>query len=196
MKQLARLPCPCVAGWKSDADYHLSDCPEAKKLRDNWTTPEWLTQRLPVVDIDPASNYRSTVKALKSCWLSRGEDGLAIPWWGSMFLNGPYSDMEPWMEKANDEWAAGHLTEAIFLVKLDPTTGWWKKMVSDWDEKSATLWLFHKRLQHSPPPRIKASTNNFASALVHWRRSRRGGVQAAEPLFSLVSHATPFTAEF
>ncbi len=162
-------------------------------LRDSWTTPKWLTDALPEFDLDPASNERSTVKAVKSAWLSRGEDGLAVPWWGSVFLNGPYSDMRPWTTKANNEWDAGRLNEAVFLVKLDPTTRWWSELVSRFGSKGGRLWLLNDRLQHSPPPRIRSSTNNFASAIVHWRLGCGLGVRATSPDLNLKSVATPYT---
>lgn len=188
--------CPCQTNWLT-GEYHDSKCPEAAKLRDSWCSPECVTELLPEVDLDPATNPRSKVKARRNIvWthdpagaVILGEpgraknelhwdfgDGLAIPWNGSVFLNGPYSDMLPWTTKANEEWGAGRLKEAIFLVKLDPTTRWWRQLMEDQDgtpeeiERQVDLWLPRKRLQHIPPPRIKASTNNFASAIVHWRR--------------------------
>jgi hypothetical protein len=107
--------------------------------------------------------------------LEDGQDGLAVDWNGSIFLNGPYSDMLPWAEKANKEWGARRLHGAIFLVKLDPTTKWWAELVRDRGDKRLQLWLPKKRLQHIPPPRIKASTNNFASAIIQWRRPMQCG---------------------
>lgn len=190
-------PCPCTTKWKT-GEYHHSDCPEAKKLRDSWCSPSDVTELLPEVDLDPASNLRSLVKAKRAIvwneskdgvWI-RGQglaayrpgdrdsvfvagDGLKIEWNGTIFLNGPYSDMLPFIAKANEEWGAKRLNAAIFLVKLDPTTRWWAGLVKAREEKCLQVWLPRKRLQHIPPPRIKASTNNFASAIVHWRRPMR-----------------------
>jgi hypothetical protein len=199
--------CPCQTNWRT-GEYHLSECLEAKKLRDSWCTPADVAELLPMVDLDPATNIRSLIKAKRSIvWdeSPRSEDqyvkvytdefgggyrtgeadtvfypgnGLTIPWNGSIFFNGPYSDMLPWCQKANEEWAEGRLTEAIFLVKLDPTTKWWRELTGTirYDDgtlagkqRSVDLWLPHKRLQHIPPPRIRSSTNNFASAIIHWR---------------------------
>jgi len=188
--------CPCQTNWRA-GEYHISDCPEAKKLRDSWCTPADVAELLPEVDLDPATNIRSKVKAKRqivwthspsvddqSYFKGRNDirrfeqgDGLSIPWNGSIFLNGPYSDMLPWCEKANEEWRSGRLKEAIFLVKLDPTTKWWAQLVNNDTgngyQRRLNLWLPRKRLQHVPPPRIKASTNNFASAIIHWARNIR-----------------------
>lgn len=185
--------CPCQTNWRT-GEYHNSDCPEAKKLRDSWCSPECVTELLPEVDLDPATNVRSKVRARRHIvWTNDPSashhliphinagwhmgDGLKADWTGSIFLNGPYSDMLPWCQKANREWGAGNLTSAFFLVKLDPTTKWWSALIRGTGdvnepcgpERHVDLWLPRKRLQHVPPPRIKASTNNFASAIIHWR---------------------------
>lgn len=178
--------CPCQTNWAT-GEYHDSDCPEAKRLRDSWCSPQDVAELLPEVDLDPATNIRSLIKAKRHIiWEGDDErwkaasrrgfvigDGLKIEWNGSIFLNGPYSDMLPWCHKANEEWGAGRLTAAIFLVKLDPTTRWWRELVQSRKEKCLEVWLPRKRLQHIPPPRIKASTNNFASAIVYWRKPMR-----------------------
>ena len=179
-------PCPCTTSWTT-GEYHVSKCPEAIRLRDSWCTPADLAELLPEVDLDPATNPRSKIKAKESVVWEHDPlittyrsviknprwsvgDGLKRDWNGSIFLNGPYSDMLPWAMKANEEWGAGRLTAAIFLVKLDPTTQWWRELVRDRKDKCLDLWLPKKRQQHIPPPRIRASTNNFASAIVYWRR--------------------------
>ena len=42
---------------------------------------------LPLVDLDPCSNPRSTVRARMTMSLEAGQDGLAAPWVGSVFVN-------------------------------------------------------------------------------------------------------------
>lgn len=71
--------------------------------RDCWATPKWLTDLLPSVDLDPCSNAQSTVRALRTYDLSRDEDGLRLPWFGSVYVNPPYSDVTPWADKLHNE---------------------------------------------------------------------------------------------
>jgi hypothetical protein len=150
-------------------------------ISDGYCTPPWLTALLPVVDLDPASNPRSTVRARRTYSLEKRLDGLKLPWTGSVFLNYPYSDPEPWIAKLLEEMAARRCTSAIVLPKLDSSTEAWYRLTSGQPE----LWTFDKRIQFDEPPELIAdrvrkfaeagksggekSSNNFCSAIVHHR---------------------------
>jgi len=126
--------------------------------RNDWCTPEWLTMLLPHVDLDPCSNAYSTVRALRTYRLDRGEDGLRDRWAGSVFVNPPYDDILPWVRKRID---SPDVTGCAFLVNVDPSTRWWREL---------TIFLpvalmFHRRIQFTPPPGVKPSTNSKAQAL-------------------------------
>ena len=141
---------------------------------DSYCTPRWLTALLPVVDLDPASNPRSTVRARRTYSLEKKLDGLALPWTGSVFLNFPYSDPLPWVHKLAEEMAGGGCTEAIVLCKLDPTTEWWRVLMTP---GGPDLWMFDRRIQFDEPAPlvdlrrerlgVEKSTTNFASVIVH-----------------------------
>jgi hypothetical protein len=138
--------------------------------RDAWCTPSWLTAALPMVDLDPCSNSRSTVKARQAYSLDRGEDGLALPWVGSVFVNPPYSDILPWAEKAKQHAGLGHLTACGFLVNVDTSTKWWH-MLSSFLPYAL---LFNKRIQFDAPPGINVSGNSKPQALLCNRRFLSG----------------------
>jgi hypothetical protein len=127
--------------------------------RDSWCTPRWLTDLLPRVDLDPCSNPRSTVHAEKTCSLEAGEDGLTTIWWGSVFVNPPYSDVLPWASKLCD---AHGRNAAAFLVNVDPSTAWWSVLTSRLD----CALFFRKRIQFDPPPGVRPSTNSKAQVLL------------------------------
>lgn len=106
---------------------------------DHCNTPAWLCDLLPRVDLDPCSNPLSNVRARRALSLENGDDGLAEPWaeyfinWSgagmasparSVFCNPPYSDPLPWMKRGAEFVRSGGLF--IGLVKLDPTTEWWR----------------------------------------------------------------------
>lgn len=128
-------------------------------VRDCWATPKWLTDLLPAVSIDPCSNAQSTVRADVTYDLSRGEDGLARDWFGVVYVNPPYSDVKPWAEKLLGSHA---VTAAAFLINVDPSTAWWKLLT----ERLPFALMFHKRIQFTPPPGVKPSTNNKPQALL------------------------------
>lgn len=157
---------------------------------DSYCTPEWLTAILPMVDTDPCSNPRSTVRARRSYSLEKKLDGKILPWNGSVFLNWPYSDPMPWVEKMLNEMAAGRCTEVIILCKLDSSTEWWHRatnfvLESSTDFSRPELWTFDKRIAFAEPPQLVAervkkyvelgkpggekSSTNFASTIIHHR---------------------------
>lgn len=149
---------------------------------DSYTTPPWLTAMLPIVDVDPCSNPRSTVRAKRTYSLEKKLDGKKLAWLGSVFLNFPYSDPTPWCEKLIEELTGGRCTEAIVLCKLDPTVSWWHTLTSF---GSPELWAFDRRVAFGEPPELIAervkkfaeegkkggekSSTNFASVIVHHR---------------------------
>jgi hypothetical protein len=145
-------------------------------LSDSYCTPRWLTAMLPLVDKDPCSNPRSTVRARRSYSLETKLDGLVLPWNGSVFLNWPYSDPEPWVLKLINELEAGRCTEAIVLCKLDTSTAWWRTLTGHGQPE---LWMFDKRLLFDEPPALveariarggsTKSSTDFCSAVVHHR---------------------------
>lgn len=127
--------------------------------RDSWCTPGWLTELLPVCSLDPCGNPRSTVRAYKTYSLENGEDGLSLPWVGDLFfLNPPFSDIMPWIAKAGSVFPGSF----GFLVNVDPSTSWWKRMQERW----RLALFFHKRIQFVAPPGVVASTNSKPQALV------------------------------
>lgn len=139
-------------------EFHEKGCPVAKILRDTYCTPEWLTDRLPLVDLDPCSNPRSTVKAKRHLSLEAGDDGLAFDWRGkSVFCNPPFSDVMPWARKAIDARAF------IFLVNEDSSVKWWRELVNN---GGRYIFKFYRRVEYDPPPRIQVSRNNKPSVLV------------------------------
>jgi hypothetical protein len=149
---------------------------------DGYCTPPWLTAMLPITDIDPCSNPRSTVRSRRAYSLEKKLDGLKLPWSGSVFLNWPYSDPLPWANKLIEELLAGRCTSAIVLCKLDSSTEWWQKLVSF---EKPELWMFDRRISFIEPPELIAermrklaeagkpggekSSNNFCSAIIHYR---------------------------
>lgn len=158
-------------------EYHHKDCPIGEKLRDCWTTPRYLTHRLPLVDIDPCSNPYSSVNAKLHVMLEPVDDtigtvaerlgkkqkviqgdGLAISWKGkSVFVNGPFSKLMPWARKLSEAKAF------IFLINNVTTTKWYREVQAN---GGVYKFEFDKRLKFDPPPRIKPSTNNRDQVLI------------------------------
>lgn len=139
--------------------------------RDSWCTPLWFTRRLPLVDLDPCSNARSTVRARRSirfgrkgkkggktpCGTWEYGNGLITSWRDlSVFVNPPYSDVLPWAIKAREA------RSFCFLVNEDSSTEWWK-VLTEW---RCHLFLFRSRIAFDAPPGIDSSQNNSPQAMI------------------------------
>ncbi len=123
---------------------------------DSWCTPRWLCDALGYFDLDPCSNARSHVNAEVRYDLTRGQDGLKLEWYGSTFVNPPYSDPLPWSQKL-----ARYGSPWVTLVKLDPSTKWWAALMP-----AASGWAaFNHRIGFDRPDKPPI-TANFPSALV------------------------------
>lgn len=132
---------------------------------DQWCTPLWFTELLPLVDLDPFSNPMSTVEATWSWSLENGEDGELTSWAGHRhaYWNPRYSNPKPACGRAV-EHANYYGGESIGLLKLDPTTQWWSVLVRG----GATFYPLRKRITFAPGPGLTAGcTANFPSVVVH-----------------------------
>jgi hypothetical protein len=86
--------------------------------KDYAATPTWFMDALknwrgvvPVLDVCAQAQ---TAKAAAFYCLADGLDGLALPWASLNWCNPPFSDVEPWIEKAQAEADRGNTTYMIF----------------------------------------------------------------------------------
>jgi hypothetical protein len=120
-------------------------------------TPRDLALDLGAFDLDPCSNPRSHVQASTRYMLEAGQDGLSLPWFGSVWCNGPYSNPLPWCERLRD-----HDGPWCSLWKLDTTTRWFAELMS-----AGARWApFRQRLRYERPGNCGSA--DFTSVLV-WR---------------------------
>lgn len=88
------------------------------------------------------------------CPLEPSCDGLEIPWGERTFVNPPYSNPAPWVEKAIAEAKDGKTV--VMLLRVDTSTKWFARLV----QADAEMLWFSRRLHFSKGPA------NFASMLV------------------------------
>lgn len=103
------------------------------------------------IDLDPCSNAYSIVNARVAYDLSRGEDGLILPWFGTIFVNGPWSKLGPWSYRAVSEWGI----ECFFWGPVYPESKWAKHL---WTVKPAVC-FWGERVKH--PSRGEPSANSM-----------------------------------
>lgn len=98
---------------------------------DSWATPEWVMEMF--VDwFDP-------------CPLNDNPnwDGLKIVWKDHTYVNPPYSNPLPWVEKAIEENKKGKTI--VMLLNVDTSTKWFAKL----NEANAHVLWFAERLKFS-----------------------------------------------
>jgi len=89
------------------------------------------------------------------------DDGLSLPWHGTVFLNPPYGRTLPdWTAKAKNEVAAGNASLIVAVLPARTDTHWWHEHIAG---VAAVLFLrgrlaFNDSGQSAP----------FPSALVVW----------------------------
>ena len=94
-------------------------------------TPQWLFDhynREFHLDLDVAATAKNTKC---SRFFTKKEDGLVKTWSKNIWLNPPYSEIEPWCKKAW-EYAQADKGIVVALLPIWPTAQWFIKYVDPW----------------------------------------------------------------
>jgi phage N-6-adenine-methyltransferase len=106
---------------------------------DWWTTDDWSTPpdvietiktklEIPAFDLDPCCRVATAKAPAYYSLAEEGMNGLELPWFGTVYVNMPYSNPKPWVEKAIAEARAGN-AESVLLLPADISTEWWRYLV-------------------------------------------------------------------
>jgi len=104
-----------------------------EKMTDDWGTPDWLMSVFETW-FDPCP--------LDPLWK---KSGLELEWGkfhDQIFVNPPYSDPRPWVEKAISEHLE-HGSTVVLLLKHDSSTQWYRRL----HEEGARFLLIEGRLK-------------------------------------------------
>ncbi len=119
---------------------------DAQLDNDTWLTPRWILEQLGEFDLDPcaAQCYPEWTGAshVLTPNHNNGRGGLSHAWEGRVFLNPPFSDIAPWVEKM-----AAH-GDGIALLPAGHETEAWARFV--WGKASAIL-LLRGRVRFTGP---------------------------------------------
>ena len=95
-----------------------------KTGKDEWLTPPQLIQPLGEFDLDPCSPVNRPWSTAKAHY-TKHDDGLALPWFGRVWLNPPYGNQTgKWMKKLADHGNGVALTFARTETKMFFDTVW------------------------------------------------------------------------
>jgi hypothetical protein len=82
-------------------------------------------------DLDPAAGCEPT--PIADGTFTRNEDGLMKSWYGTVWLNPPFSDKTPWYRKLVSEYWNGDVDRAVALATVDPSAEWFHSWFSTAD---------------------------------------------------------------
>lgn len=87
-------------------------------------------QVLGEIDLDPVSDEVAQQWVQAATYYTLEQNGLSHPWFGRVWLHPPVPGKAgKWIKKAIAEYEAGHITDAIILVKASPGSKWFQKLV-------------------------------------------------------------------
>ena len=103
---------------------------EAKPGSDEWYSPPGLFDSMGVrFDLDPCGVPNTPAAAhCASMYVHPHQDGLLLPWGGSVWINPPYSEMRLWVEK----WLV-EKTPGVMVCYARTDTGWAQRLLANVD---------------------------------------------------------------
>jgi len=96
------------------------------------TPPEFvrpISEAVGGFDLDPAAGAER--KPLASTRFTQEDDGLTQEWFGTVWLNPPFSEKTRWVRKARAEVADGNVGTAVVLLPVDTSTQLFHTHVTD-----------------------------------------------------------------
>lgn len=99
------------------------------------------------IDLDPASSLKAQETVVARQFYTKEQDGLSREWAGTTFLNMPYSDPAPWVEKLLEALGSGAVPEAIVLCNNTTDVGWAQQLL----EASAAVCFMRGRIAFDRP---------------------------------------------
>lgn len=93
--------------------------------KDEWRTPRWLFNLLDRefdFDLDAAA---TAANALCKRYYTAEDDGLKQSYFGSTFINPPYSQLRQWVAKGYHEAKIGNAHVVMLVAARTDTRAWW-----------------------------------------------------------------------
>jgi len=133
----------------------------------NWQTPTEILEALygafGIFDVDPCSPTanRASAPVKARVHYTAADDGLSIPWHGTVFINPPYGrGLAAWVAKAKAEVRGGNARTVVALIPARTDTHYWHEHVAG----DATVFFVRGRLTFGGAD----AAAPFPSALVIW----------------------------
>lgn len=124
------------------------------------------------IDLDPCYDPDSYVVATTTYDIREGKNGAALPWKGRVFCNPPYSDVTPFLHRAQQHGSQGGRHEVLVLLNAGTDTAYFQGLIFP----SADVCFLSKRQRfHRPGPdgKVAASSNNPVPSVVCYFGDKR-----------------------
>lgn len=130
---------------------------------DEWITPKYITDTLGPFDLDPCSPGERRPWNTARYHLDEKDDGLAAPWFGTVWCNPPYGrETFKWLAKL-----ANHGNGIALIFARTETIGFFEQV---W-ERADAVFFFKGRLKFCYVNGIEADTANAPSCLIAYGKS-------------------------
>lgn len=168
LARILRVVAPRAARSIASKTYWSYDKAEVARRDERFTPPHILAAMEAVggaIALDPCDHPASPVEAVRAIQLP--ECGLAADWTtrGLIYVNPPFSDLSPWLTKANGEWERGAVDRMIFML---PTPRLDILAYSEGASKFATTLFLKKRLTFGSTNPAYKYPIPFSIALLFW----------------------------
>jgi len=90
-----------------------------------------IAEKIGGFDLDPAAGCEPTPIAEDR--YTPEDDGLASPWYGTVWLNPPFSDKTPWYRRLVQHIQRGEVERAVAVSTVDPSADWFHQWFSTAD---------------------------------------------------------------
>jgi phage N-6-adenine-methyltransferase len=134
-------------------------------MSESWETPRALLETLATVfgrfDLDPCAPRKTRARVKARVHLTEEDDGLSLPWHGTVFVNPPYGRaLSSWVAKAHREVQEGRARTVVALLPARPDTSYWHAHVAG----HAAVYFLRGRLRFGDGDQSAP----FPSALAVW----------------------------
>lgn len=158
-----------------------------------WYTPPMYTlaakQLMGAIDLDPASCAKANEFVQAGHYYTREQNGLALPWFGRVFLNPPFgrtvtgrgSNLKHFCNKLESEYLAGHVEQAVLLVPANTATSWFVPL---WNRP---ICFPFKRIRFLQPDGQVGTGQSFSTCFVYYGQAE----ERFAAIFRAFGHIVP-----
>lgn len=160
-------------------------------LTDDFLTPPELVEAMGIFDLDPCASRRQSAPLARESYCYPEADGLLLPWFGSVFVNPPFSQTRAWVQRFVLHG------DGVLLCPARVETDWFRPL---W-EYCDGIFFSHLCIKYGCPPGIHHAPGFFGGAFCAMGRGNAERLSRLPLSGVVVTHravkrASPLAAPF